>query len=384
MALSQLCHAELPRRFWADAVSTACYIRNRLPVCPLNISPYERWHDKKPNVKHMRVFVCVAYALKPDSERSKMDPKSEKLKFIGYPSNVKGYRLYDEKKRRVIVRRDVIFNEADFCAHRSGDNTVTATDGSCVLPSTSELETPESDTVQKPEPVRQSAELPDPSLRRSQLEAKKPNRYGEWVEDDASINKESLVVANEHLSDVGARHCLYFVNVCEPRTIDEALRSPESAEWKQAADAEYDSLIENYTWELVPLPDGRSVVGCKWVFQVKLDSNRRIQRFKGRLVAKGYSQKHGIDYDETFSPVVRFSSIRTLLAFAVQRGVLIHQMDAVTAFLNDQLEEEIYMQQLPGYVEEGQEELVCKLKKSLYGLKQSPRCWNMTFRQYMR
>ena len=276
MALSQLCNTELLRCFWADAVSTACYIRNRLPVCPLNISPYERWHDnfdKKPNMKHMRVFGCVAYALKPDSERSKMDPKSEKLRFIGYPSNVKGYRLYDEKKRRVIVRRDVIFNVADFGAQRSGDNTATATDGSCVSPSTSELETTESDTVQKPEPVCQSAELPDSSLRRSQREVKKPNRYGEWVDNDASRNKESLVVANEHLSDVAARHCLYFVNVCETRTIDEALRSPESAEWKQAADVEYDSLIQNDTWELVPLPERRSVIGCKWVFKVKHDSN---------------------------------------------------------------------------------------------------------------
>ena len=102
------------------------------------------------------------------------------------------------------------------------------------------------------------------------------------------------------------------------------------------------------------------------------------------MVAKGYAQNYGIDYVETFSPVVHFSSIRTLLAFAVQHDMLIHQMDVVTAFLNGQLDEEIYMQQPDGYIEQGKEDYVCKLNKSLYGLKQSPRCWNTAFREYMQ
>ncbi len=109
------------------------------------------------------------------------------------------------------------------------------------------------------------------------------------------------------------------------------------------------------------------------MFRVKHGSDGRVERFKGRLVAKGYAQKYGINYDETFSPVVRFSSIRALLALAVQNDMLIHQMDVVTAFLNGNLDEEIYMQQPDGYIKPGEEHLVCKLKKSLYGLKQSPR-----------
>ena len=108
-----------------------------------------------------------------------------------------------------------------------------------------------------------------------------------------------------------------------------------------------------------------------------------VHRYKGRLVAKGYAQKYGVDYDETFSPLVRFSSIRALLAFAVQNDVLVHQMDVVTAFLNGTLKEEIYMQQPEGYAQPGSEHLVCKLKRSLYGLKQSPRCWNSSFTEFL-
>ena len=134
---------------------------------------------------------------------------------------------------------------------------------------------------------------------------------------------------------------------------------------------------------MVELPPGRKAITCKWVFKVKHDENGKIDRFKGRLVAKGFLQNYGIEFDETFSPVVRFTSIRALLAFAVSRNMFIHQMDVVTAFLNGTLDEDIYMEQPEGYVVPGKENLVCHLKKSLYGLKQSPQCWNRSFKEFM-
>ena len=174
------------------------------------------------------------------------------------------------------------------------------------------------------------------------------------------------------------------VRVEEPMTTEDALSSNHSKEWKSAADLEYSSLLENKTWELVKLPEGRRTVGCKWVFRVKYDGEGRVKYFKGRLVAQGYSKRYGIDYDEIFAPVARLSSIRILLAFAVENKMNIHQMDVVSAFLNGELKEEIFMQQPPGYVQSGKEDLVCKLKKSIYGLKQSPRCWNEKFCEHMR
>ena len=139
---------------------------------------------------------------------------------------------------------------------------------------------------------------------------------------------------------------------------------------------EMKSVQENDVWDLVELPKDRKAVGSKWVFKVKTASDGSIERYKARLVAQGFSQKYGLDYDETFSPVVRPESIRTVIALAVKKGLKLHQMDVTTAFLNGELEEEVYMKQPEGFVADGQEHLVCKLRKSIYGLKQSPRCWN--------
>lgn len=114
-ARSMLSHAKLPKMYWAEAVATAAYIQNRLPTSVLKkATPYQRWNGKKPDMSHMKVFGCVAYAHVPDTERRKLDKKAVKLRFMGYTNNAKGYRLLDEEKRRILIRRDVIFNESDF------------------------------------------------------------------------------------------------------------------------------------------------------------------------------------------------------------------------------------------------------------------------------
>ena len=120
----------------------------------------------------------------------------------------------------------------------------------------------------------------------------------------------------------------------------------------------------------------RKPVGSKWIFKKKTKVDGSIERYKARLIAQGFSQKPGLDYNETFSPVVRFKSFCSLVAVAVQKGLKLHQLDITTAFLNGHLKEEVYMKQPEGFVEKGKEHLVCKLKQSLYGLRQSPRCWN--------
>ncbi len=132
---------------------------------------------------------------------------------------------------------------------------------------------------------------------------------------------------------------------------------------------EYDSLMANNTWTLVPLPIGKKPVFCKWVFKIKQGANGEVERYKAKLVVRGFTQTYGVDYNETFALVAKFTSIRCILALAALEDMEIHQMDVKTTFFNGELEEKIYMEQPQGFVHQGGEHLVCKLHKSLYGLK---------------
>ena len=364
-ARSMIAHAGLSNIFWAEAISAAAYVRNRLPTAALKEreTPYERWYGRKPDVSHFRVFGCMAYAHMPDRERRKLDTKSKKMRFVGYSLTSKGYRLFYETNQKLYVRRDVEFNESDF-----GQKSAMTTE-----PDPKSMEGKQNaDTTAKDEEVvaetRRSETEEQQELRRSKRTCKVPVRYG---------YDEYADTATYHV-----RHVAYHLSeVDEHSTIQKAKSSDHAGECKVATDAEYNSLIENKTWKLVELPPGRKAIGCKWVFKLKHDVDGKVERVKARLVAKGYAQKYGIDYDEILSPVVRFSSIRFLIAFAVQHDMLIHQMDVETAFLNGKLGEEIYMQQPEGYVKPGEKYVVCKLEKSLYGLKQSSRCWNKALRE---
>ncbi|CAL8175186.1 unnamed protein product [Prunus armeniaca] len=157
------------------------------------------------------------------------------------------------------------------------------------------------------------------------------------------------------------------------------MASPEAPLWKEAVNSEVESIMQNHTWELVDLPPGNKLIGYKWIFKRKLKADGTIDKYKARLVAKGYRQKEGLDYFDTYSPVSRITSIRMLIAIAAIHNMDIHQMDVKTAFLNGELDEEIYMEQPEGFVVKGQETKVCKLFKSLYGLKQAPKQWHEKF-----
>ena len=351
-ARCMLSQAGVPNSYWAEAVATAAYLRNRTPTRAFKIktTPFERWYGKRPNLSHLRVFGCTAYAHIPNCQRHKLDKKAVKLHFVGYCSESNGYRLLDEATCRVVIRRDVVFNETEFI-----DQTTSQTNKSVRVDIESGNQQATESTTEDP--------TPDSPHEYPRRERAPPVRYG----------------VDEYVSKAAAEDC-----VSEPASIEEALSSPSNSEgWKAAADAEYQSLLENKTWDLVELPSNRKTIGCKWVFKAKRGKDGKVERLKARLVAKGYTQKLNVDYDETFAPVVRFSSIRALLALSVHNGMLVHQMDVVSAFLNGTLEEEVYMDQPSHYVQEGKENMVCKLNKSLYGLKQSPRCWNMVFTSYM-
>ena len=175
------------------------------------------------------------------------------------------------------------------------------------------------------------------------------------------------------------------MKINEPISYEECMKldSDTRQGWKIAMDDEMNSLKKHNTWELVPLPTGRKAITNKWVFKEKLNSDGERDKLKARLVVRGFTQQKDIDYDETFAPVLHFNTFRTILSIATEKNLFMTQMDVSTAFLNGELNEEIYMTQPEGYIDNTHPEYVCKLKKSLYGLKQAPRMWNKRINDFL-
>ena len=348
---SMLLDAELPQKFWAEAVSTAAYLKNRCPTRAIDeMTPYEVWNGVKPKVEHLRVFGCDAYAHIPKDERGKFDAKARKCIFMGYSRETKGYRLYDPIRQKILHSRDVRFNEEKKIDYEDDKE---ADENRRVVPDETRrviLDLP-------CEPDQESLDVTDDkaaelTVRKSTRERNQTKFYG---------------VERSHLS---------FQN--EPVSYEEATISSDNSKWIKAMESEMKSLNDSDVWDIVPLPSGKKAVGSKWVYKIKTGADGTIERYKARLVAQGFTQQYGADYDETFSPVVRMEPFRVLIALSVQYGFKLHHVDVTTAFLNGDLEEEVYMKQPKGFATEGEEGSVCKLKKSLYGLKQSSRCWNTT------
>lgn len=311
-------------------------------------TPTEAWSGRKPSVKHLRVFGSVCYAQIPKEKRQKLDETSVKCILVGYSNMSKGYRLYNLKTRSVITSRDVIFDEN---ASWNWEVNKVQKSGSVID------ETQQAPTVEDEGDGDEGADFSS------------PNDSSSNSDPSSSTSSSSPAPRMKSLQDVYER-----CNVCliEPENFDEAM---EQEAWRKAMQEEIDVIEKNKTWELVERPREKEIIGVKWVYKVKVNEDGSFQRNKARLVAKGYTQQPGIDYDETFSPVSRLDTIRMLIALAAQKGWLLYQLDIKSAFLNGELTNEIYVEQPQGFVIEGAEDKVYRLKKALYGLKQASRAW---------
>jgi transposase InsO family protein len=380
-ARCMLSNAGLTRRFWAEAVTTACYITNRGPHTGIDCkTPYKVWTGKPADYSNLRVFGCTAYY---HVNEGKLEPRAKKGIFVGYGEGVKGYRIWSPSENRVILSKSVIFDESSMFNPMVKSITV-AENGAVdeqvevqVTQGESEAQKLVSDQLPQPEtnlpestpPENQTFEGFQHSIafdRPRRVGVGPPKRYG--FDDMVGY---ALQVAEE-------------VEFHEPSTYKEAISGTESAQWLAAMGDEMESLHKNQTWELVRLPTERKIITCKWVFKKKegISPTEGI-KYKARVVARGFHQIEGVDYNEIFSPVVRHTSIRVLLAIVAHQDLELEQLDVKTAFLHGELEEEIYMTQPDGFQVPGKENHVCKLRKSLYGLKQSPRQWYKRFDSYM-
>jgi hypothetical protein len=357
----------LPEAFYADAQLTACYIHNRVIHSNATKTPFELLFNRKPDISHLRVFGSVCYAHVPIEQRNKLEPSGVKCRFIGYDDDglsdaVKGYKLLRLSDYTVFYSRDVVFNETapmdslpDYSSFHNSDDYDDYGE-SDIIDSTS------SDTSSSPELFH------DALSQTSDID--------ELLLHTSGICDQALLSA-----DLSLDTCLSIIDRI-PQTYEEAMRSPEAPFWKAACDAELASIKQQQTWSLGNIPRNRRPVKCRWVFAKKYDRHGNVKRYKARLVAKGFTQKYGTDFVETFAPVVKFKSIRTLVAIAASLGMKVFQDDVPVAFLRGKLKEEIWMDQPPGY-QLGSAKQKLLLHKTLYGLRQSSREWNEVIHNFL-
>ncbi|CAL8988819.1 unnamed protein product [Prunus brigantina] len=219
-------------------------------------------------------------------------------------------------------------------------------------------------------------------LHAVKIRRRKLNRFMRFCPFQLQYSTNLLLRKSFRLSESRVHYVKQLANISVPNSVIEALEDPK---WKEAMNEEMRALQKNVTWELVPLPHGKKTVGRRWIYTVKLKADGSVERYKARLVAKGYTHRYRIDYKETFAPVAKINTIRVLLSLTANLDWPLHQFDVKNAFLHGDLEEEVYMDLPPGCNSApDKKNKVCKLRKSLYGLKQSPRTWFGRFTKSMK
>lgn len=387
--------AELPKTYWAEAINMAAYVVNRSTTKALKNgkTPLEMFDGKKPNLNDLIIFGSTAMVYQHKSHRKKFDANSRKMIFVGYDSATKGYRCIDPNTRKMVISRDVKIIEKGECSKVQYDSSDSSNSPSDHSADEGDFVTPKNgNATEKPNDVQNEKSGETVSTETETTESEGADQTITNANDTAVSPPDDVrndpnfetraETSGESTPRRGSRdryqfrpfQINHFALFVEPTSVKQALECEQCDEWKKAMREEIQAHTSNGTWTLTELPKNRKVIKAKWVFKIK-KSTINNTRYKGRLVAKGFSQTFGIDYTETYAPVVRNTTIRILLAVAVKRKMKICQMDAVSAFLQGDLDEEIYMSQPEGF-EDGTNR-VCKLNKAIYGLKQAGRQWNI-------
>lgn len=405
--LTLLAQAKMPLQYWWEAFSTAVFLINRLPTCVLeDKSPYQQLFNKLPDYGAMKIFGCACYpCLKPYNQH-KLQFHTTQCVFLGYSGSHKGYKCLSSTGR-IFISRHVVFDEKHFPFQNGFLNTrkpaepltnstnflfpivttgTTITNNAQELTDSGEATVENHATSDTDTHVTSNRSNNTPSSRsRSELQ-EEPQQVD--ATDSVSHNSEPENTAepsNHHQMVTRSKNGVFktkrpYIGAAErkqkkkqePETVSEAMEQPE---WKEALAAEFKALIKNNTWNLVPFQDQKNIIDSKWVFKTKYKADGTIERRKARLVAKGFQQTPGLDYYETFSPVIKASTVRVILSIAVHYNWEIRQMDINNAFLNGELKETVFMRQPEGFVDATRPQHVCKLTKAIYGLKQAPRSW---------
>ncbi|KAL0540368.1 hypothetical protein IC582_024605 [Cucumis melo] len=361
-----LLSASCPEKFWGEAALTSVYTINRLPSSVLqNISPFEKLYGTPPNYSNLKTFGCACFVLLHPHEHTKLEPRARLCCFLGYGTEHKGFRCWDPLSNRLRISRHVTFWEHTMFSRLSSFHTSFSSPQPFFTDTSIDLFPPSESPIGNE--LAQSAPTSATSDQ-SSISGGSPEPTPDTPPRRSTRVREPPI----HLQDY---HCFStIISLVEPTSYQVASTNPV---WQKAMNDELQALEKTHTWDYVDLPPGKRPIGCKWIYKIKTHSDGTIERYKARLVAKGYSQEYGIDYEETFAPVARMTSVRSLLAVAAAKQWPLLQMDVKNAFLNGTLFEEVYMKPPPGTSSPPHK--VCLLRRALYGLKQAPRAWFATF-----
>lgn len=371
MVRSLLSDKKIPKNFWPEAVNWVVHILNRSPTLAVkDMTPEEAWSGIKPSVEHFRVFGCVSHVHVPDAKRKKLEDKSFSCVLLGVSEESKAYRLYDPISKRIVVSRDVKFEEDKCWDWNDNYRELISVDlewgeneGEVALNDDIE-EDSEGDNGAEEVETDSSSNMNDVSPPSSN--ERRPRRRPVSMNDYESGEGISQEEEEEDVTN------MVLFTTADPVHFEEAVKSKK---WRAAMDAEMKAIEKNETWVLTDLPSHAKKIGVKWVYKTKLNEKGELDKYKARLVAKGYAQQYGVDYTEVFAPVARMDTVRMIIALAAQRGWTVYQLDVKSAFLHGELNEDVFVEQPRGYEKKDSPNKVYKLKKALYGLKQAPRSW---------
>ncbi|UYV73960.1 hypothetical protein LAZ67_11001597 [Cordylochernes scorpioides] len=386
------------------AIATATYIKNCTPHRSIKQNtPMQRWNGRKPSVKHIRIFGCLTHWLESKPRRNKFSPKGRKGIFIGYSIKRKAYRIYDIMTKRIHEVRSVKFSEDkrgidyanDIQEDTNCDNLTYK--GNCeeivkdflILkednPVTeSKMKSQEDTSVKLGGDCENDSSQTEPIQERCVKGGRKKGetksileeRHKARLEEQERKLIEEGVRRSQRIKDRNNANLSMEIDHYIPENFKEAMDSGERNEWHKAMEDELSEIEKHKVWTLVPRGNGMKVINSKWVYSTKKTPTDGIYKRKARLVAVGCNQRYGVDYKESFSPVLKKESLRTIVALATQQNLTIKTYDVKTAYLYGELKETVYMRQPDGFIQKGEENKVCKLEKSLYGLPQSGKCWN--------
>lgn len=362
-ARALLFDSQLPKNMWGEAILTSAYLLNRSPTVTVDTTPAEKWYGKKPDLSRLQIFGTLCYA-KVVGPKKKLDSRSKEAIFVGYSLN--SYRLWDQEKRRLFCSRDVIFSKNRTLQRQETKNKETDEKLSVNFPQEAnnkpdELDTDVQEDNEENEEENQAIE--------NHEEIPRPTEHDPYLRPKRSVKTPKKFQDYEML--YSEEHAMITYNEC--------LNGEDSEKWKEAIKAEKESLKKNDTWEIISKEEAKNkeILTSRWLFKVK-DSGI----YKARLVVRGCQQDtKKIDFKDTFSPVVESNSLRLMFAIAAKENLHIQTFDIKTAFLYGNLNEDIYMTLPEGFEKEGK---ICRLKKALYGLRQSPSQWNKVLTSYLK